>query len=146
MRAAGSHLHGAAVSSLRIDFCSHLAQVSAKRPSVCSTIAGASYRSSGVLNFPRGPHSSPRMGSFGWCKCYWCQEWAYSPYIPDGIGAALCSKCLYWFILGGGPYWPSAEYRARSQLYQVWHRRNAHRMPDSVAWQIIEYLHEWHEP
>ena len=34
------------------------------------------------------------MGSTGWIQCYWCSEWGYNLYIPDGVCRPLCENCL----------------------------------------------------
>jgi len=34
------------------------------------------------------------MGSLGWATCHWCTIEGWNFYIPDGVDAPLCDKCL----------------------------------------------------
>ena len=67
------------------------------------------------------------IGSLGWETCYWCHQWNWNMYIPDGVGGPLCPACLDRFVDGfgrevwwGGQCWYLVWWNVRGQLAEVW--------------------------
>ena len=87
---------------------------------------------------------SESMGSLGWAQCYWCVSWQFNMYIPDGVNAPLCGRCLDRLCDGYGPLRPDARGRAYSRIYQAGLMQ---RLGYEVWWIIItQYLHGEFEP
>ena len=56
-------------------------------------------------------------------------------YIPDGVDHPLCEYCSDHHEVPPQP-------DARTRLYDVLQRI----LPESVAWEVAEFIHYWHEP
>ena len=79
-----------------------------------------------------------------WAQCYLCDYWQSGMYIPDGVNAPLCGRCLDRFADGYGPLRPDARGRAYSRIYQAGLMQ---RLGYEVWWIIItQYLHGEFEP
>ena len=59
------------------------------------------------------------MGSTGWVRCYWCEQWWLNAYIPDWIGGPLCGPCMDRSIDPGRPWAPSALDHRVNVLWHV---------------------------
>ena len=60
------------------------------------------------------------MGAFGtWVECYWCERWAWDPYIIDCIGRPLCDDCVDHWELWGEPPRPNAIDHRTNYLLMV---------------------------
>ena len=82
------------------------------------------------------PYWSVHMGTLEWVRCYWCNRWAYGPYVVDWIGAPLCDRCYDWHVENdGGPYEPSALTRCTTSV-----RNFFPTLPEAVARCIAEHL------
>ena len=84
------------------------------------------------------------MGSTGWVRCYWCEQWVYNAYIVDGIDNPLCDPCMDGLMDGiiDEPRRPNA----------ICHRTNAIKLllrwqvPDVVWRHIASFLEDRYRP
>ena len=86
------------------------------------------------------------MGSFGtWVpvQCYWCERWAWDPYIIDWIGHPLCDDCMDWHEVFGVPPRPNAADHRTNVLVALIRPLNGD--PD-LARRIAEFLTDVYRP
>ena len=85
------------------------------------------------------------MGSAGWVRCYWCEQWVNNPYIGDDIAQPLCDDCYdhHWDHEDGEPRRPNAI-RHRTNVMKLLFRRWQH--DDAVLRHIASFLEGRYKP
>ena len=86
------------------------------------------------------------MGSLGWARCYWCWNWEYNMYIPDGINRPLCGDCIDRLLDGQRPpYQPDNLARCANWLVLVLPAEiDGQRFPPDV-FESVAYFLTWHD-
>ena len=79
------------------------------------------------------------MGSTGWIQCYWCSEWGYNLYIPDGVCRPLCDNCL---LLQRPPNRPDYCERQTAALARVF----CYLLPSDATELIAAYVAGYDHP
>ena len=84
------------------------------------------------------------MGSTGWVRCYWCEQWVNNAYIPDPIAKPLCSPCLDHYAEGHQVWRPNAvDHRTNSLWLVIPFMRD---IPLALVWEIATYIEDPYRP
>ena len=84
------------------------------------------------------------MGSFAcYVECYWCERWAWDPYIIDCIGRSLCDACADHWEWFGVPPRPNAVDHRTNMLMVLARPLSGDR---DLARRIAEFLTDEYRP